>query len=64
MGTAVSFVHTAQCHARQFNKGQGVVLMAHNKLLNSSDSEIQSPNNLVPEMREGTNRVLELFFWH
>lgn len=34
METAVSFVHTAQYRAHQFNNGQGVVLLAHNKLLN------------------------------
>ncbi len=31
METAVSFVHTAQYRVHQFNKGQGVVLPAHNK---------------------------------
>ncbi|KXO06279.1 hypothetical protein J122_4131 [Marinobacter excellens LAMA 842] len=31
MATAVSFVHSAQCRAHQFNEGQGVVLLAYNK---------------------------------
>ena len=31
METAVFFVHTAQYRARRFSKGQGVVLLAHNK---------------------------------
>lgn len=31
MATVVSFVHTAPFLAHQFNKGQGVVLLAHNK---------------------------------
>lgn len=41
METAVSFVHTAQYRAHQFNKGQGVVLLADNKWL-LSDAPTQA----------------------
>lgn len=32
--------------------------------LNAGDCKVQSPNNLVPEMREGANGAFEILFRH
>ena len=61
MATVVSFVHSAQCRAHQFKKGQGVVLLVHNKSQQYSADGHRAPSTWLLHSHSKVAAVLRLY---